>query len=135
MIWDSSRVNASVCSSVSSRSIPPGAPPRLPGADVTAETYDPLPISDADLHRLKTAFRDHAPHLELDLGDTDTAGLSCVSVTVPRADFDEAPPIITRGEVKDREAIIGPAKGPDGASKLGWQMRRAHEGCLPLAAP
>jgi len=37
------------------------------------------------------------PHLALDLGYTDT-GLPFVSVTVPGAGFDDAPPIITRGE-------------------------------------
>jgi hypothetical protein len=65
--------------------------------DVTADTYDPLPISDEALGCLKKALQAHAPHLELDLGDTDD-GLSVVTATVPGDDFDDAPAVITRGE-------------------------------------
>jgi hypothetical protein len=78
--------------------------------DSTPDTYNPLPITDEALRCLQEAFRDHAPHLELDLGDTDT-GLPFVSVTVPGADFDEAPPCITRNE-------------------RGWQMVRGGDGPL-----
>jgi hypothetical protein len=38
--------------------------------DVTAETYAPIPITDEALLRLKKAFQDHAPDVELDLGHT-----------------------------------------------------------------
>ena len=65
--------------------------------DITAETYCPLPFSTADLQHLKNAFRVHAPHLGLELGDTET-GVPFVSVTDPRAGFDDAPPSITRNE-------------------------------------
>ena len=57
----------------------------------TAETYCPLPFSSADFRRLKKSFRVHAPHLELDLGDTET-GEPFISVTIPGAGFDDAPP-------------------------------------------
>jgi hypothetical protein len=89
-------------------------------SDVTAETYEPIPFSTADLQHLgkaddgfailKEAFRVHAPHLGLELGDTDT-GVPFVSVTDPRAGFDDAPPIITRNE-------------------RGWQMHRDGDGLL-----
>jgi hypothetical protein len=36
-----------------------------------ADTYCPLPFSIAEYRRLKKAFRDHAPHLMLDLGHTE----------------------------------------------------------------
>jgi hypothetical protein len=78
--------------------------------DVTADTYCPRPITDEALCGLKDAFRDHAPHLELDLGDTDD-GLPVVTVTVPGAGFDDAPPRITRNE-------------------RGWQMHRGADGPL-----
>jgi hypothetical protein len=87
--------------------------------DVTADTYYPLPFTAETLRGLQEAFRDHASHLELERGETDD-GVSFVSVTVPGADFDDAPPCITRGEVT----------GPDGASKLGWQMVRGGDGPL-----
>jgi hypothetical protein len=86
--------------------------------DVTAETYAPLPFSDEALRCLQEAFRDHAGHLELELGGTDD-DVPFVSVTVPGV-TEDAVPIITRGEVT----------GPDGASKLGWQMHRGGEGAL-----
>jgi hypothetical protein len=78
--------------------------------DVTADTYVPLPITDEALRRLKKAVQDHAPHLELDLGYTDT-GEPFVSATDPRAGADDAPPCITRGE-------------------RGWQMHRGGNGSL-----
>jgi hypothetical protein len=78
--------------------------------DVTADTYAPLPATDEALRRLKTAFRIHASHLELDLGCTDT-GEPFVIVTDPGAGFDDDWPIITRGE-------------------HGWQMVRGGEGPL-----
>jgi hypothetical protein len=88
--------------------------------DITADTYNPLPFSTADLQHLgkaddgfailKNAFRDHAPHLELESGDTET-GEPFVVVTDPGAGFDDAPPCITRGE-------------------RGWQMHRGEEGPL-----
>jgi hypothetical protein len=82
--------------------------------DLTADTYRPLPITDEDLRLLQEAFRDHAPDVELDRGATDE-GVPYISVTDPDDGF---PPCITRGEVK----------GPDGASKLGWQLVRGEEG-------
>jgi hypothetical protein len=78
--------------------------------DVTADTYTPLPSPDEALRRLQEAFRDHAPHLALDLGYTDT-GVPFVTVTDPCAGFDDAPPCITRGE-------------------RGWQMVRGADGPL-----
>lgn len=78
--------------------------------DITAETYCPLPFSTADLQHLKNAFRIHAPHLGLELGDTDT-GVPFVSVTDPRADFEDGSPCITRAE-------------------RGWQMHRGGNGPL-----
>jgi hypothetical protein len=39
--------------------------------DVTADTYCPLPFSNADYRLLKKDFRVHAPHLTLDLGHTE----------------------------------------------------------------
>jgi hypothetical protein len=78
--------------------------------DVTAETHAPTPITDEALLRLKKAFQDHAPDVELDLGHTDT-GLPFVTVTVPGAGFDDATPCITRGE-------------------RGWQMHRGGNGPL-----
>jgi hypothetical protein len=101
--------------------------------DVTSETYDPLPFSAAAYRRLgkaddgfailRKAFRDHAPHLELDLGYIDT-GAPFLVVTEPGAGLDDAPAVITRGEVK----------GPDGASKLGWQMHQGDDGPLYVFA-
>jgi hypothetical protein len=88
--------------------------------DVTADTYAPLPITDEALSGLGTAddgfaileeaFRDHAPHLELERGDDDT-GVPFVVVTVPGAGLDDAPAVITRGE-------------------RGWQMHRGGNGPL-----
>jgi hypothetical protein len=78
--------------------------------EITADTYVPLPAIDEALSGLKEAFRIHAPHLGLELGDTDT-GVPFVSVTDPRADFDDAPPCITRNE-------------------RGWQMHRGGDGPL-----
>jgi hypothetical protein len=78
--------------------------------DITPETYAPIPITDEALRRLKKAFRVHAPAVELDLGHTET-GLPFVTVTAPRAGFDDAPPCITRNE-------------------RGWQMVRGGEGPL-----
>jgi hypothetical protein len=78
--------------------------------DVTAETYCPLPTTDEALRGLQEAFREHAGHLELELGNTDT-GVPFVSVTVPGAGFDDAPPCITRNE-------------------RGWQMVRGGDGPL-----
>jgi hypothetical protein len=78
--------------------------------DVTADTYCPLPITDEAMSGLKEAFRDNAPHLELERGDTET-GEPFVVVTDPRAGFDDAPPCITRNE-------------------RGWQMVRGEEGPL-----
>jgi hypothetical protein len=78
--------------------------------DVTAETYCPLPCTDEALRGLEDAFRDHASHLELERGYTDT-GEPFVVVTDPRAGFDDAPPCITRGE-------------------RGWQMVRGEDGSL-----
>jgi hypothetical protein len=86
--------------------------------DVTAETYCPLPITDEALRRLQEAFRDHAPDVELELGDTDD-GLPFVSVTVPGV-TEDVHLVITRGEVT----------GPDGVSSLGWQMHRGGKGPL-----
>jgi hypothetical protein len=77
--------------------------------DVTAETYEPIPFSTADLRRLKKAFRDHAPHLELESCDTET-GEPFVVVTVPGVTEDAAA-CITRGE-------------------RGWQMVRGSDGPL-----
>ena len=76
----------------------------------TADTYRPLPWSPADLRRLKKAFRVHAPDVELDRGQTET-GEPHISVTDPRAGFDDAPPCITRNE-------------------RGWQMVRGGNGPL-----
>ena len=59
---------------------------------------------------LKKEFRDHALHLELAIGHTDT-GIPFLTVTDQRAGFDDAPPIITRNE-------------------RGWQMHRGEEGPL-----
>jgi hypothetical protein len=79
--------------------------------DITAETYCPLPTTDEALSGLKEAFRDHAPHLGLELGYTDT-GVPFVSVTGgPGFGFDDAPPCVTRGG-------------------HGWQMVRGEEGPL-----
>lgn len=78
--------------------------------DITADTYAPLPITDEALRRLQETFRDHAPHLELDLGYTDT-GVPFVSVIDPGAGFDDAPPCITRNE-------------------RGWQMVLGGDGLL-----
>jgi hypothetical protein len=78
--------------------------------DITADTYAPLPITDEALRRLQEAFRDHAPDVALDLGETDT-GVPFVSVIDPGAGFDDAPPCITRNE-------------------RGWQMVRGEEGPL-----
>jgi hypothetical protein len=75
--------------------------------DITAETYFPIPFSIADHRCLKKAFRDHAPHLELAIGHTDT-GIPFLTVTDPAASFDDAPPCITRGE-------------------RGWQMHRGRQ--------
>jgi len=49
------------------------------------------------LRGLKKEFRDHALHLELAIGHTDT-GIPFLTVTDPRAGFDDAPPIITHNE-------------------------------------
>jgi hypothetical protein len=78
--------------------------------DATADTYMPLLFTYEALRRLKKAFRDHAPHLELDLGHTDT-GMPFLTVAVPGDDFDDAPAVITRGE-------------------RGWQMVRGGDGPL-----
>jgi hypothetical protein len=91
--------------------------------DVTAETYEPIPFSTADLRRLKKDFRFHAPDVELDLGYTDD-GKPYVSVTVPGA-FDEAGPIIIIIII-----IRSEVTGLDGNSKLGWQMHRGGDGPL-----
>jgi hypothetical protein len=77
--------------------------------DVTAETYCPLPATDEALSGLKEAFRIHAPHLELESGDTET-GEPFVVVTVPGVAADAAA-CITRNE-------------------RGWQMHRGGEGPL-----
>jgi hypothetical protein len=77
--------------------------------DVTADTYAPLPATDEALSGLKEALRGRAPHLELDLGHTDT-GVPFVSVTVPGAGFEDTV-VITRSE-------------------LGWQIHRGEEGPL-----
>ena len=84
-------------------------PPMIIRDDVTAETYCPLPITDEAMSGLKEAFRDNAPHLELERGDTET-GEPFVVVTVPGG-FDDAPPNITRGE-------------------HGWQVHRGGDGSL-----
>ena len=76
----------------------------------TAESYRPVPFSPADYRGLKKAFLDCVPNLDLDLGYTDT-GLPFVSVMVPGAGFDDAPPCVTRGE-------------------RGWQMHRGGDGPL-----
>jgi hypothetical protein len=78
--------------------------------DVTADTYAPLPATDEALSGLQEAFRIYAPHLELERGDTDT-GVPFVSVTDPRADFEDGSPCITRAE-------------------RGWQMHRGGNGPL-----
>jgi hypothetical protein len=77
--------------------------------DITAETYCPLPFSTADYRRLRKAFRDHASHLELDLGPAET-GEPFVVVTVPGI-TEDAYLIITRSE-------------------HGWQMHRGGDGPL-----
>ena len=59
--------------------------------------YCPIPWSNADLRGLKKEFREHALHLELAIGHTDT-GIPFLTVTDPRAGFDDAAPIITRNE-------------------------------------
>jgi hypothetical protein len=78
--------------------------------DVTAETYCRIPFSSVDLRRLKKAFRDHAPHLGLDLGYTDT-GEPLLTVTDPADGFEDAAACITRNE-------------------RGWQMHRGGDGPL-----
>jgi hypothetical protein len=78
--------------------------------DVTAETYYPLPWSPADFSRLNEAFRINAPAVELDCGQTET-GEPHISVMIPGAGFDDAPPCITR-------------------NARGWQMVRGGDGPL-----
>jgi hypothetical protein len=78
--------------------------------NVTAETYCPLPFSDADYRRLRKAFRAHAPDVDLDHGYTET-GAPFLPVGEPGAGFDDDWPIITRNE-------------------RGWQMHRGGNGPL-----
>jgi len=63
--------------------------------------YQQFSQTRCDLRRAnekpKKEFRDHALHLELAIGHTDT-GIPFLTVTDPRAGFDDAPPIITRNE-------------------------------------
>jgi hypothetical protein len=70
--------------------------------DITADTYNPLPFSNADFRRLQEAVRVHAPDVVLDLCNTDDGvdahDVPYVSVTVPGAGLDDAPPCITRNE-------------------------------------
>jgi hypothetical protein len=77
--------------------------------DVTAETYEPIPFSSADLRRIKEAFRDRVPDVVLERCDTD--GIPGIFVTVPGADFEDGSPCITRNE-------------------RGWQMVRGGNGPL-----
>jgi hypothetical protein len=39
---------------------------------VAPPSHRPLPLSSADFRRLSKHFRDHTPHLKLDLDHTDT---------------------------------------------------------------
>ena len=75
---------------------------------------------------LQEAFRDRVPDIELDLVCTDDGvdahDVPYVSVTVPGITDETV--IITRGEVT----------GPDGASKLGWQMHQGDDGPLYVFA-
>jgi hypothetical protein len=88
-----------------------GAPsPMIALDNVTAETYCPLPFSDADYRRLRKAFRAHAPDVDLDHGYTET-GAPFLPVGEPGAGFDDDWPIITRNE-------------------RGWQMHRGGNGPL-----
>ena len=65
--------------------------------DITAETYCPLPITYADYRRLRKAFREDAPDVDLDHGYTET-GAPFLVVGEPGAGLDDDWPCITRNE-------------------------------------
>ena len=78
--------------------------------EITAETYCPLPITYADYRRLRKAFREDAPDVDLDHGYTET-GAPFLVVGEPGAGLDDDWPCITRNE-------------------RGWQMHRGGDGPL-----
>ena len=63
--------------------------------NVTAETYCPRQFSNADLRRLKRAFREHAPDVELDRCYSDT-GAPYLIVTIPEIAWEDSAWIIIR---------------------------------------